>query len=109
MMSVAHQLGELHQFACFLDSCPPKAMVVGERPVPHLRGAGRPRADLPVDLHHGDGCQQAVTTDSSGGWHLDADGYLEIPSGPGLGVALDRDAIEKYGTRPAFADPQACA
>ncbi|MCX4852042.1 mandelate racemase/muconate lactonizing enzyme family protein [Streptomyces sp. NBC_00893] len=43
----------------------------------------------------------------AGGWRLDADGYLDIPSGPGLGVSLDPEAVEKYGTRPAFADPRA--
>lgn len=42
-----------------------------------------------------------------GGWRLDEDGCLDIPSGPGLGVSLDREAVEKYGTRPAFADPGA--
>ncbi|WP_436986371.1 mandelate racemase/muconate lactonizing enzyme family protein [Streptomyces sp. enrichment culture] len=39
----------------------------------------------------------------TGGWPLDADGYLDIPSGPGLGVSLDQEAVEKYGTRPQFA------
>ncbi|MFF0964729.1 mandelate racemase/muconate lactonizing enzyme family protein [Streptomyces sp. NPDC003703] len=43
----------------------------------------------------------------AGGWRLGADGCLDIPSGPGLGVSLDPEAIEKYGTRPAFADPEA--
>ncbi|KUL43799.1 mandelate racemase [Streptomyces sp. NRRL F-4489] len=43
----------------------------------------------------------------AGGWRLDADGCLDIPSGPGLGVSLDPEAVEKYGTRPAFADPEA--
>jgi L-alanine-DL-glutamate epimerase-like enolase superfamily enzyme len=40
-----------------------------------------------------------------GGWHLDSDGLLEIPSGPGLGVEIDRDKIEAYttDTRPLFA------
>ncbi|GAA2325033.1 mandelate racemase/muconate lactonizing enzyme family protein [Streptomyces cuspidosporus] len=42
----------------------------------------------------------------AGGWRLDADGYLDIPSGPGLGVSLAPEAVEKYGTRPAFADPK---
>ncbi|MEU3218245.1 mandelate racemase/muconate lactonizing enzyme family protein [Streptomyces sp. NPDC006971] len=42
----------------------------------------------------------------AGGWRLDAEGYLDIPSGPGLGVSLDPEAVEKYGTRPAFADPR---
>jgi L-alanine-DL-glutamate epimerase-like enolase superfamily enzyme len=31
-----------------------------------------------------------------GGWHLDGDGMLAIPSGPGLGLELDRDAVAKY-------------
>lgn len=31
-----------------------------------------------------------------GGWQLDQDGLLDIPSGPGLGVAWDRDEIKKY-------------
>ncbi|MFC4332539.1 mandelate racemase/muconate lactonizing enzyme family protein [Streptomyces andamanensis] len=43
----------------------------------------------------------------AGGWRLGADGCLDIPSGPGLGVSLDPEAIEKYGTRPAFADAEA--
>ncbi len=29
-------------------------------------------------------------------WTLDADGMLAIPDGPGLGVALDMDAVEKH-------------
>ncbi len=32
-----------------------------------------------------------------GGWQLDADGMLPIPSGPGLGIELDPDAVAKYG------------
>jgi L-alanine-DL-glutamate epimerase-like enolase superfamily enzyme len=31
-----------------------------------------------------------------GGWRLDADGTLPIPSGPGLGIQLDLDAIERH-------------
>lgn len=31
-----------------------------------------------------------------GGWHLDDDGMLAIPSRPGLGLDLDRDAVAKY-------------
>jgi L-alanine-DL-glutamate epimerase-like enolase superfamily enzyme len=27
------------------------------------------------------------------------DGVIQAPSGPGIGVELDREAIEKYGTR----------
>jgi len=38
---------------------------------------------------------------TSGGWSLDGDGMLAIPTGPGLGLVLDRDAVAKYtgGTR----------
>ncbi|MBW1638680.1 mandelate racemase/muconate lactonizing enzyme family protein [Microbacterium resistens] len=39
-----------------------------------------------------------------GGWTLDADGMLPIPSAPGLGVSLSRETLERYGTRPDFAD-----
>jgi L-alanine-DL-glutamate epimerase-like enolase superfamily enzyme len=38
-------------------------------------------------------------------WVLDQDGFLDIPSEPGLGIALNQEALEKYGTRPDFADP----
>lgn len=31
-----------------------------------------------------------------GGWHLDGDGMLPIPDGPGLGVSMDLDAVEKH-------------
>ncbi len=31
-----------------------------------------------------------------GGWHLDTDGMLAIPSGPGLGLQLDSDAVAGY-------------
>ena len=31
-----------------------------------------------------------------GGWQLDADGMLAIPSAPGLGLELDPGAVEKY-------------
>jgi L-alanine-DL-glutamate epimerase-like enolase superfamily enzyme len=31
-----------------------------------------------------------------GGWKLDADGMLEIPTKPGLGLELDPDAVAKY-------------
>lgn len=33
---------------------------------------------------------------TAGGWRLDADGMLAIPARPGLGLALDRDAVAKY-------------
>ncbi len=31
-----------------------------------------------------------------GGWHLDADGMLDIPVQPGLGLELDQDALKRY-------------
>jgi L-alanine-DL-glutamate epimerase-like enolase superfamily enzyme len=31
-----------------------------------------------------------------GGWHLDADGMLAIPERPGLGLALDREAVARF-------------
>lgn len=31
-----------------------------------------------------------------GGWKLDSDGMLAIPSGPGLGLELDPDVVKKY-------------
>ena len=33
---------------------------------------------------------------TDGGWRLDKDGMLPIPSAPGLGLELDRDAVKKY-------------
>ena len=33
---------------------------------------------------------------TAGGWHLDVDGMLAIPTKPGLGLTLDRDAVKKY-------------
>jgi D-galactarolactone cycloisomerase len=33
-------------------------------------------------------------------WRLDDDGMLAIPDRPGLGIALDRDAIARYGDAP---------
>lgn len=33
---------------------------------------------------------------AAGGWKLDKDGMLAISSAPGLGLELDRDAVEKY-------------
>jgi len=31
-----------------------------------------------------------------GGWHLDDEGMLPISDGPGLGIALDLDAVARY-------------
>lgn len=33
---------------------------------------------------------------TAGGWHLDAEGMLAIPAGPGLGLVLDPDAVSRY-------------
>jgi L-alanine-DL-glutamate epimerase-like enolase superfamily enzyme len=33
---------------------------------------------------------------TAGGWKLDADGMLAIPTKPGLGLELDPDAVAKY-------------
>lgn len=33
---------------------------------------------------------------TAGGWSLDADGMLAIPTAPGLGLELDRGAVRKY-------------
>jgi len=33
---------------------------------------------------------------AAGGWSLDADGMLDIPETPGLGLALDADAVERF-------------
>lgn len=38
---------------------------------------------------------------AAGGFALDADGMLAIPSGPGLGIRLDPDALARYGDAPA--------
>jgi L-alanine-DL-glutamate epimerase-like enolase superfamily enzyme len=32
----------------------------------------------------------------AGGWRLDADGMLPVPKGPGLGITLDLDAVERH-------------
>lgn len=42
---------------------------------------------------------------TSGGWKLDADGMLAIPSTPGLGLTLDRDAVAKYTRGERLLDP----
>ena len=31
-----------------------------------------------------------------GGWHLDGEGMLAIPTGPGLGLTLDREAVARF-------------
>lgn len=39
---------------------------------------------------------------TAGGWSLDPDGFLPIPSGPGLGIELNRDAVAKYAGPDLF-------
>jgi L-alanine-DL-glutamate epimerase-like enolase superfamily enzyme len=29
-------------------------------------------------------------------WRIDAEGFLAIPDGPGLGMTLDLDAVKRY-------------
>ena len=29
-------------------------------------------------------------------WKLDSDGMLSVPSGPGLGISINLDKVEKY-------------
>ena len=36
---------------------------------------------------------------TEGGWSLDSDGMLTIPTGPGLGVELNRDALQRLSGR----------
>jgi L-alanine-DL-glutamate epimerase-like enolase superfamily enzyme len=40
----------------------------------------------------------------TGGWSLDNEGLLAVPEAPGLGVTLDPQALQRYGTNPTFAD-----
>jgi L-alanine-DL-glutamate epimerase-like enolase superfamily enzyme len=40
----------------------------------------------------------------TGGWSLDTEGLLAVPEAPGLGVTLEPQALQRYGTNPTFAD-----
>ena len=40
----------------------------------------------------------------TGGWSLDTEGLLAVPEAAGLGVTLDPQALQHYGTNPTFAD-----
>src|SRR5262245_5027442 len=42
---------------------------------------------------------------AAGGWALDADGMLAIPTAPGLGLELDRDALQRYTRGEQLLDP----
>jgi L-alanine-DL-glutamate epimerase-like enolase superfamily enzyme len=41
---------------------------------------------------------------AAGGWKLDADGMLAIPTKPGLGVTIDADAVRRYSRGERFLD-----
>lgn len=38
----------------------------------------------------------------AGGWSLDVDGMLPIPDGPGLGIAINADALKRYSRGEKF-------
>ena len=57
----------------------------------HLASAS-PRTDL-VEYLTGSPFIDGLT---AGGWRLDGDGMLPIPTAPGLGVSLDLDAVAKH-------------
>lgn len=46
-----------------------------------------------VEYIHGSPYIDDIVTDP---WRLDAGGFLTIPSGPGIGIQLDEDAVERY-------------
>jgi D-galactarolactone cycloisomerase len=41
---------------------------------------------------------------AEGGWPLDSDGALVIPSSPGLGIAINLDALARYSGIQHFLD-----
>lgn len=46
---------------------------------------------------------------TEGGFKLDTEGYLEIPNQPGLGIALNRDALNRYSPHAdRLFDPGVC-
>jgi D-galactarolactone cycloisomerase len=62
---------------------------------------------LAADLHLASACQNTELVEYLTGspfidelvrdpWKLDADGMLPVPSGPGLGISINPDAVEKY-------------
>ena len=51
-----------------------------------------PETDL-VEYIHGSPYIDEIVTDP---WRLDAGGFLTIPSGPGFGIQLDEDAVDRY-------------
>jgi L-alanine-DL-glutamate epimerase-like enolase superfamily enzyme len=62
---------------------------------------------LAADLHLASACQNTELVEYLTGspfideivedpWKLDGDGMLRVPNGPGLGVSINLDAVEKY-------------
>lgn len=49
-----------------------------------------------VDLVEYIGGSPYVDDITIGGWQLDSDGFLGIPDAPGLGIAIDPDAVARY-------------
>jgi D-galactarolactone cycloisomerase len=76
----------------------------GVRFVPH---GWNTALGLAADLHLASACQNTELVEYLTGspfidelvqdpWKLDADGMLPVPSGPGLGISINPDAVEKY-------------
>ncbi len=76
----------------------------GVRYIPH---GWNTALGLAADLHLASACRNTDMVEYLTGspfideivssrWQLDAEGLLRVPDGPGLGVSLDLDAIEKY-------------
>ena len=62
---------------------------------------------LAADLHLASACQNTELVEYLTGspfiddivedpWKLGGDGMLPVPSGPGLGISINLDAVEKY-------------
>jgi L-alanine-DL-glutamate epimerase-like enolase superfamily enzyme len=51
-----------------------------------------PETDLVEYIHGSPYIDEIVTVP----WRLDSGGFLTIPSGPGIGIQLDEDAVERY-------------
>lgn len=84
----------------------------GVRYIPH---GWNTALGLAADLHLASACRNTDMVEYLTGspfideivsspWQLDAEGLLRVPDGPGLGVSLDLDAIEKY-TSVRFESP----
>ena len=62
------------------------------------RAEGFP-SDLLVDLRPDDGrgLRERLYTANVTPFRPDAEGYLHLPEGPGLGIDLNREALKRYG------------